>query len=59
MFYLQTTIKALTAWFFGLKNRSYFRADKRTPLPIITDDVISVMNKIYDVTTTKINPRKQ
>ena len=36
-----------TYWFFGLKKRAYFRADKWTALPI-TDDVIALMNKIYD-----------
>lgn len=36
-----------TYWFFSLKNRSYFRADRWESLPI-TDDVIALMNKIYD-----------
>jgi hypothetical protein len=36
-----------THWFMSLKNNSYFRADRWTPLPI-TDDVIALMNKIHD-----------
>ena len=41
-----------TCWFMSLKTGKFFRADRWTPLPI-TDDVIKVLNHMYDIDEPK------